>query len=93
MRALTATPDLDGWAIVEWLLKDLAPLEGRLWLVIDDLHELDSDQARSSLDALAWESISLRGDLEALRREDCVTTRRATGPEAAWSRAVMAGVV
>lgn len=35
VRALTAMPDLDGWAIVEWLLKDLAPLEGRLWLVID----------------------------------------------------------
>ena len=27
VRALTAAPDLDGWAIVERLLKDLAPLE------------------------------------------------------------------
>ena len=35
---------------------------------------------------------SCGGDLEALRREDCVTTRRATAPEAAWWRAVMAGV-
>ena len=52
VRALTATPDLDGWAIVEWLLKDLAPLEGRLWLVIDDLHELGSDQARRQLELL-----------------------------------------
>jgi LuxR family maltose regulon positive regulatory protein len=52
VRALTAAPDLDGWAIVEWLLKDLAPLEGRLWLVIDDLHELGSDQARRQLELL-----------------------------------------
>ena len=33
--ALTAAPDLDGWAIVKRLLTDLAPLEDRLWLVID----------------------------------------------------------
>jgi LuxR family maltose regulon positive regulatory protein len=52
VRALTATPDLDGWAIVERLLNDLAPLEGRLWLVIDDLHELGSDQARRQLELL-----------------------------------------
>ena len=52
VRALTAMPDLDGWAIVEWLLKDLAPLDERLWLVIDDLHELGSDQARRQLELL-----------------------------------------
>jgi hypothetical protein len=46
VRALTAAPDLDGWAIVERLLKDLAPLDERLWLVIDDVHELGSDLAR-----------------------------------------------
>jgi LuxR family transcriptional regulator, maltose regulon positive regulatory protein len=52
IRALTAAPDLDGWAIVERLLKDLAPLDERLWLVIDDLHELGSDQARQQLELL-----------------------------------------
>ena len=46
VRTLTAAPDLDGWAIAERLLTDLAPLADRLWLVIDDLHELGSDQAR-----------------------------------------------
>jgi hypothetical protein len=40
VRALTAALDLDGWAIVERLLKDLAPLKDRLWLVIDDAHLL-----------------------------------------------------
>ena len=40
VRALTAAPDMDGWAIVERLLKDLAPLDDRLWLVVDDVHEL-----------------------------------------------------
>src|SRR5262249_57250767 len=34
VRELTAAPDLDGWAMVERLLKDLAPLDQRLWLVL-----------------------------------------------------------
>jgi LuxR family transcriptional regulator, maltose regulon positive regulatory protein len=40
VRPLSAAPELDGWAIVERLLTDLAPLAGRVWLVIDDVHEL-----------------------------------------------------
>jgi len=52
VRGLTAAPDLDGWEIVERLLKDLAPLDERLWVVIDDLHELGSDQARRQLELL-----------------------------------------
>ncbi len=52
IRELTAAPDLDRWAIVERLLKDLAPLKEQLWLVIDDLHELVSDQARRQLELL-----------------------------------------
>jgi LuxR family maltose regulon positive regulatory protein len=43
VQALTAAPELDGWAVVERLLTDLAPLRERIWLVIDDLHELSSD--------------------------------------------------
>jgi LuxR family transcriptional regulator, maltose regulon positive regulatory protein len=46
VQALTATPDLDGWAIVERLLTDLAPLADRIWLVIDDAHELSPDALR-----------------------------------------------
>jgi LuxR family maltose regulon positive regulatory protein len=46
VRAVTAAPDLDGWALVEQLLKDLAPLEDRLWLVVDDVHELDLEALR-----------------------------------------------
>src|SRR5258705_5456931 len=52
VRELTAAPDLDGWAIVERLLKDLAPLAGRLWLVIDDVHELRSADALAQLEVL-----------------------------------------
>src|SRR5882724_565719 len=40
VRPLTAAPELDGWAVVERLLTDLAPLADRLWLVIDDAHDL-----------------------------------------------------
>jgi LuxR family maltose regulon positive regulatory protein len=52
VRELTAAPDLDGWAMVERLLKDLAPLDEPLWLVIDDVHELGSDQVRRQLELL-----------------------------------------
>jgi LuxR family transcriptional regulator, maltose regulon positive regulatory protein len=36
VRELTAAPDLDGWVITERLLADLAPLDDRLWPVVDD---------------------------------------------------------
>src|SRR5580692_10292335 len=52
VRPLTATPDLDGWAIVEGLLHDLHSLPDRIWLVIDDVHELRSDRALRQLELL-----------------------------------------
>jgi len=52
LRPLTAAPDLDGWAITERLLTDLADLAQRLWLVIDDLHELRSVEAQRQLELL-----------------------------------------
>ena len=48
VQALTAAPDLDGWAIVERLLTDLAPLQDRVWLVIDDVHELGSGRGAAA---------------------------------------------
>jgi LuxR family transcriptional regulator, maltose regulon positive regulatory protein len=98
VRALTAAPDLDGWAIVERLLKDLAPLDQRLWLVIDDLHELGSSEARQQLELLVMRApeelrfvLATRHDvrlgLHRLRLEGELTEIRAddlrfTGPEA-----------
>jgi LuxR family maltose regulon positive regulatory protein len=52
VRELTAAPNLDGWAVVERLLKDLTPLADRLWLVIDDVHELRSAEALAQLELL-----------------------------------------
>jgi LuxR family transcriptional regulator, maltose regulon positive regulatory protein len=52
VRELTAAPDLDGWTVVERLLKDLAPLQDRLWLVLDDIHELGSAEAQRQLELL-----------------------------------------
>jgi LuxR family maltose regulon positive regulatory protein len=52
VRVLTAAPDLDGWTVVERLLDDLAPLEDRVWLVVDDLHELSSPEAQRQLELL-----------------------------------------
>src|SRR5580692_12977550 len=52
VRPLTAAPDLDGWVIAERLMKDLAPLEERIWLVIDDVHGLDSGEALRQLELL-----------------------------------------
>ena len=46
VRVVSAAPELDGWALAEGLLSDLAPLEERLWLVVDDVHELGPDALR-----------------------------------------------
>jgi LuxR family maltose regulon positive regulatory protein len=45
VRELTPAPGLDGWLIVERLLQDLSALTERLWLVVDDLHELHASEA------------------------------------------------
>jgi LuxR family transcriptional regulator, maltose regulon positive regulatory protein len=52
VRELTGAPDLDGWSIVERLLEDLQSLEQPVWLVIDDLHELRSEDALRQLELL-----------------------------------------
>ena len=52
VRDVTAEPDLDGWAMVERLLADLGSLQDRIWLVIDDVHELDSSEALRQLELL-----------------------------------------
>src|SRR5262249_60398637 len=45
VRELTAAPGLDGAALVDRLVEDLGSLREPLWLVIDDLHELRSQEA------------------------------------------------
>jgi LuxR family transcriptional regulator, maltose regulon positive regulatory protein len=52
VRGLTAAPDLDGWTVVERVLEDLASLQDRVWLVIDDLHKLGSAEAQRQLELL-----------------------------------------
>src|SRR5262245_47377827 len=90
VRALTAAPDLDGWAMVERLLTDLAPLQERLWLIIDDLHELGSAEARRQLELLVMRApeqlrlvLATRHDvrlgLRRLRVEGELTEIRAAG--------------
>ena len=46
MRVVTGAPELDGWALAEGLLSDLAPLADPVWLVVDDVHELGPDALR-----------------------------------------------
>jgi LuxR family transcriptional regulator, maltose regulon positive regulatory protein len=46
VREVTAAPDLDGWAAVEQLLRNLAALRDPVWLVIDDVHELGPEVMR-----------------------------------------------
>jgi LuxR family maltose regulon positive regulatory protein len=52
VRGLTAAPDLDGWTVVERLLEDLASLQDRIWLVLDNAHELGSAEALRQLELL-----------------------------------------
>ncbi|MFF3879329.1 AAA family ATPase, partial [Streptomyces sp. NPDC001978] len=90
VRPLTMAPDLDGWTIVERLLKDLAPLKDRVWLIIDDLHELRSAEAQRQLELLVMRApaevrfvLSTRRDLRLglhrLRLEAGLTEIRADG--------------
>jgi len=46
VQGVSVAPDQDAWALVERLLADLAPLQDQLWLVIDDVHELDPEALR-----------------------------------------------
>ena len=45
VRLLSVAPGLDGYDAVERLLEDLAALRERAWLVVEDLHELGSNEA------------------------------------------------
>jgi LuxR family maltose regulon positive regulatory protein len=52
VRAATATADPGGRGTAERLLADLSSLPDRIWLVIDDVHELDSSETLSQLELL-----------------------------------------
>ena len=52
VQPVSAAPGLDGWALVERLLNDLAPLGEPVWLVVDDVHELDPDEVLRQLELL-----------------------------------------
>ncbi|HYV77294.1 MAG TPA: AAA family ATPase, partial [Streptosporangiaceae bacterium] len=90
VRELTAAPDLDGWAVVERLLKDLAPLDDPIWLVIDDVHELGSAEMLRQLELLVMRAPpalrfvlatrhEVRLGLHRLRLEGELTELRAAG--------------
>lgn len=71
-----AASNLDGRAMVERLLQDLRNLQERLWLVIDDLHELHSDEARQDLEYLLLETPSALRFVLASRHEVRLGTHR-----------------
>src|SRR5947209_13339769 len=88
VRELTPAPDLDEGAIAERLLADLSPLDERIWLVIDDLHELGSNEALRQLELVLMRAppelrfvLATRGDvrlgLHRLRLEGGLTEVRA----------------
>ena len=52
VRELTGAPDLDGATVVQRLLEDVGSLDERLWLVLDDLHELQADEAIRQVELL-----------------------------------------
>ena len=90
VRELTPAPNLDGAAIVRRLLEDLRALDVPLWLVIDDLHELQANDALDQLQLLLAEAPSplrvvlltrrdLRLGLHRLRVEGELTEIRSDG--------------
>jgi LuxR family transcriptional regulator, maltose regulon positive regulatory protein len=52
VRELTAAPELDGASVVRRLLEDVGRLDEQVWLVIDDLHELQAEEAIRHLELL-----------------------------------------
>jgi LuxR family maltose regulon positive regulatory protein len=52
VRPLNAASELDGRARLEQLLQDLRAMQERVWLIIDDLQELRSDEALRQLELL-----------------------------------------
>ena len=54
--ALTAGREFDAGDLVERLLEDLSGLDEPLWLVLDDLHELDDHATLSQLETLVAEA-------------------------------------
>jgi LuxR family maltose regulon positive regulatory protein len=52
VRELTAAPYLDGATVVKRLLEDLGSLDEPVWLVIDDLHELQTPEAIRQIELL-----------------------------------------
>ena len=52
VEKLAPSPDFDGEAVVDRLVSELGSLEGAVVLVIDDLHELRSREARAQLETL-----------------------------------------
>ena len=59
VRALTPAPDLDCWAALDTLLDDLVSLTDAVWLVIDDVQELQGSEAMRLLELLLMRSPSL----------------------------------
>ena len=52
VRELTGAPNLDGATVVRRLLEDLGSMDERLWLVLDDLHELQAEEAVHQVELL-----------------------------------------
>lgn len=69
VREVTPAPDLDGGAVAERLLEDLSLLAERIWLVIDDLHELRSDDAVRQLELLLMRAPAALRCVLATRRD------------------------
>lgn len=88
VRELTPAPELDGGSIAERLLADLSLLTARIWLMIDDVHELRAEDALRQLELLVMRApaelrfvLASRGDvrlgLHRLRLEGELTEIRA----------------
>jgi LuxR family maltose regulon positive regulatory protein len=89
VRSPAAAHEWDGWAVAERLLEDLSRLRRPLWLVIDDVHELRSEEAQRQLELLVTRAPEelrivlatrrdLRLGLHRLRLEGRLTDIRAT---------------
>ena len=75
VRGPLSAPGQDGWMTVERLLEDLGALNDRVWLVVDDAHDL-SDEALRQLELLLQRSPAELRFMLATRRDPALRLHR-----------------
>jgi LuxR family maltose regulon positive regulatory protein len=76
VHTLAVAPDLDAWMLVERLLVAVAAIDTTVWLVVDDLHELTSQEGMAQLELFVMRAPPTVRFVFATRREPPIPLHR-----------------